>query len=249
MPRRRFLPPVVCTKCSHPPVLGETLVSFGDDVWLCATCVTEQTGGGDLAAMQAAETLRYEQDQISAKRSRAASWIESAASYDADADWHRAQAVAIRHHGNRLARATPIVQGEAVPASGLLRDTLTDAGLVAIESSYTRGRLLQANDAVALGVDVSNTAHAANTHEKLLAHQIAVAHKTALEQAAAADRERDTEVAVKRLQISARMMSVSQQAMLTLQKLKTGTNHTVVVQHVSVSGHGQAVIGNVAPTG
>jgi hypothetical protein len=42
------------------------------------------------------------------------------------------------------------------------------------------------------------------------------------------------------------MMSVSQQVMLTLQKLKTGTNHTVVVQHVSVSGHGLAVIGNVA---
>ena len=114
-----------------------------------------------------------------------------------------------------------------------------------MESSHTRGKLLLDNNAVALGVDVSNTAQASNTYEKLLAHQIAVSHKVALEQAAAADRERDPLVAIKRLQVSARMMATSQQAMLTLQKLKVGTNHTVVVQHVSVSGHGQAVIGNV----
>jgi hypothetical protein len=122
---------------------------------------------------------------------------------------------------------------------------LADSTLAAVESSHTRGKLLLDNNAVALGVDVSNTAQASNTYEKLLAHQIAVSHKVALEQAAAADRERDPLVAIKRLQVSARMMATSQQAMLTLQKLKVGTNHTVVVQHVSVSGHGQAVIGNV----
>ncbi len=117
-----------------------------------------------------------------------------------------------------------------------------------MESSYARGRLLHVNDVVALGVDVSNTAQARNTHEKLLAHQIAVAHKVALEQTAAAvwDNTHDSATAMKRLQIAARMMAASQQAMLTLQKLKTGGSQTVVVQHVTVSGNGQAVIGNVA---
>ncbi len=121
---------------------------------------------------------------------------------------------------------------------------------MAVESSYTRGRLLQANEAVALGIDVSNTAQARNTHEKLLAHQIAVAHKVALEQAAVAsgwESTNDPAMAIKRLQVSARMMATSQQAMLTLQKLKTGGSQIVVVQHVTVSGNGQAVIGNVVP--
>jgi hypothetical protein len=249
MPRRRFLPPAVCTKCQQPPVLGDTLINTGENVWLCSACITEQAEGSDLAAKQAIESLRYEHERTTAKRMRAAGSIELAAEYEADASWHGSQAVAIRRHGNRLAQTTPVIQGEALPKSGYLRDTLSDPDLVSVESSYTRGRLLQSNDAVALGVDVANTAGADNTHEKLLAHQIAVAHKVALEQTAAAERTSDPLVETKRLQIAARMMQTAQQAMLTLQKLKTGTNHTVVVQHVTVSGHGQAVIGNVAQQG
>ena len=83
-----------------------------------------------------------------------------------------------------------------------------------VRTSYTRGRLLQANDTVALGVDVANTANAGNTNEKLLAHQIAVAHKVALEQTAAAEHSLDPANEVKRLQVAARRVQVSQQAAL-----------------------------------
>jgi hypothetical protein len=41
---------------------------------------------------------------------------------------------------------------------------------------------------------------------------------------------------------SARMMQIFQEALLTLQKLRTGVKQTVVVLHVQVSEDGQAVI-------
>ena len=248
MPRRRFLPPGVCSQCNAAPFLGETLIDAGE-VWLCAACLTERTEGLDAITKAASFSIRSELERALSKRDRAAGSIEDAVENESSANWNIQAAVAIRDTGNRLARSTEVAQGEAVPASGYFKDTLVDPDLVAVESSYARGRLLQANEALALGIDVSNTAHARNTHEKLLAHQIAVAHKVALEQTAAAawDTTHDPAMAMKRLQIAARMMASSQQGMLTLQKLKTGGSQTVVVQHVTISGNAQAVIGNVAP--
>jgi len=247
MPRRHFLPPAVCSQCSNVPYLGQTLIHTGV-AWLCAACLTEQTKGRDTSTKAASHSLQSEDQRATSKRDRAAGFIEGAVENESSANWNSHAAARILIHGNRLARSTEVAQGEAVPASGYLKDTLVDPTLVAVESSYTRGRLLHVNDVVALGIDVSDTAQARNTHEKLLAHQIAVAHKVALEQTAAAswDSTHDPATAMRRLQIAARMMATSQQAMLTLQKLKTGGSQTVVVQHVTVSGNGQAVIGNVA---
>lgn len=42
-----------------------------------------------------------------------------------------------------------------------------------------------------------------------------------------------------------KLMSTYQQAMLTLQKLRTGGNQTMTVQHVNIEAGGQAVIGSV----
>jgi len=249
MPRRRFLPPAACSQCNATPFLGETLINTGEALWLCAACLTEQTQGRDISSKAASHALQSEDQRATSKRDRAAGYIEGAVENERSANWNSHAAARILNHGNRLARSTEVAQGEAVPASGYFKDTLTDPDLAAVESSYTRGRLLHVNDVVALGLDVSNTAHARNTHEKLLAHQIAVAHKVALEQTAAAawDTTHDPAMAMKRLQIAARMMASSQQGMLTLQKLKTGGSQTVVVQHVTISGNAQAVIGNVAP--
>jgi hypothetical protein len=44
-------------------------------------------------------------------------------------------------------------------------------------------------------------------------------------------------------------MSVFQDGLLTLQRLRTGGNQTVTVQHVNVAPGGQAVIGNVQAGG
>jgi hypothetical protein len=152
----------------------------------------------------------------------------------------------VREHGNRLAQTAVIVNTEVLPAKpGYMRDTLSNPDLAAVESSETRGRLLKMNDAVALGVDLAATVKAANTAEKLIAHEVAVAHKVAMEQAMHAANETDPAMEMKRLQMSARMMAMAQQGLLALQKLKTGGTQNVVVQHVHVEAGGQAVVGAV----
>jgi uncharacterized protein (UPF0303 family) len=105
--------------------------------------------------------------------------------------------------------------------------------------------LLEANDVTALGIDVANTAGAGNTVEKLLAHQIALAHKIAFEQASKASSERNPAVAAKRLETVAKMMNAAQRAATTLQKLRVSGPQKVVVQHVHVEAGGQAVVGDV----
>ena len=195
---------------------------------------------------QASRAIEADGFYARSKRARAAGQIEQAQALNGQARWHHDASDAVRGHGNRLAQQAVIVQSEALPAKpGDLKDTLSDPDLAAVESSETRGRLLKLNDVVALGVDVSNTVKAANTAEKLIAHEVAVAHKVAMEQAMRAINESDPALEIKRLQISARMMTVAQQGLLNLQKLKTGGTQNVVVQHVHVQAGGQAVVSQV----
>jgi hypothetical protein len=148
----------------------------------------------------------------------------------------------INDHGKRRARDASIVLGEALSeANAYLQDTLAEPGLVAVDSSVARGRLLLSNDVVALGLDVANTAGATNTIEKLLLHQLALVHKLALEEAAQARKERDPALEIKRLQTSARLMNTFQHGMLTLQRLRTGGTQRVVVQYVHLESGAQAV--------
>jgi hypothetical protein len=48
---------------------------------------------------------------------------------------------------------------------------------------------------------------------------------------------------------ASRMMQIYQEALLTLQKIRTGGKQTVVVQHVEVSEGGQAVIAGSMKSG
>jgi uncharacterized protein (DUF1684 family) len=194
-------------------------------------------------------SVQAEKERSLSKRARAAGDLERAGEHSQQGNWHSQAAVSIQDHGNRQARSVPVANGEALPsAAGWLKDTLADPDVVAIDSSRMRGEMLEANDVTALAIDVSKTAQADNTVEKLLAHQMALAHKIAFEQATRADRERDPYIAMKRLQISARMMDVAQSAAVTLQKLKAGGPQAVVVQHVHVGSGGQAVVGTIQST-
>ena len=245
MRTRSFLPPPTCSRCTARPVLGDTLLHTGV-TWLCAACLTDDLPGSDIMTKQASKAIEADGFYARSKRARAAGEIEQALTLNGKAQWHHDASDAVRGHGNRLAQQAVIVQSEALPAKpGDLKDTLSDPDLAAIESSETRGRFLKMNDVVALGVDVSNTVKAANTAEKLVAHEIAVAHKVAMEQAMRATLESDPAIEIKRLQVSARMMSVAQQGLLNLQRLKTGGTQNVVVQHVHVQAGGQAMVAQV----
>ena len=242
---RLFLPPSSCNQCNARPVLGSTLIHTGTR-WLCASCLTQELPGSDVTTKQAARAIAADGFYAQSRRARVAGEIEQAERLNQKAQWHHEVSDAVREHGNRMAQTAVIVGTEVLPTKpGYLKDTLIDPDLVAIEASEARGHLLKMNDALSLGVDLSNTVQAANTAEKLISHEIAVAHKVAMEQAMRASHESDPVLEVKRLQVSARMMNVAQNGLLALQRIKSGGTQNMIVQHVHVEAGGQAVVGSV----
>jgi hypothetical protein len=96
-----------------------------------------------------------------------------------------------------------------------------------------------------MGLDASASINAANSLEKMLAHQLAVIHKSALEQLGRAHGACTPDIEIKRINAATRLMSVFQQGLLTLKKLRQDGRQQITVQYVNVSHGSQAVIGNV----
>lgn len=74
--------------------------------------------------------------------------------------------------------------GEVVPAKRpLLASTLEAPDVAALDASAHRIDLLTrlGNDCAALALDAANSIRTENSLEKMLGHQLAIAHKTALE--------------------------------------------------------------------
>jgi hypothetical protein len=130
----------------------------------------------------------------------------------------------------------------------LVHDTLTVPDLAAVEASFDRSRLLteQGADVAAMGVDAANSIQAGNSLEKMLAHQLAAAHKAAMEMiGSVVPHSRDAAIQNRRLNAAVRCMTAYQQGLLTLRKLKLGAHQRISVQHVHVSDGGQAIVGDV----
>ena len=169
------------------------------------------------------------------------------------AEWANMVSYAIEKEG--LARAKTIKQalGEAIPPpeEKLLYDTMAVPDLAAVEASLERSRLLldYGADVVAMALDTSAAIKAGNSLEKMLAHELAVAHKMVMEQIGRARGTSHPDTEIKRLNVAARFMSVFQQGLLTLKKLRQGGQQKITVQYVNVSGGSQAVIGNVSREG
>ena len=241
MTRRSFFPPATCSACSQRPALGDTLVHTGT-VWLCPACLTETSPGTSATSKAARLAIRAQEARGLSIRARAAGDIAAAAEHNDLALWHGQAAAAITGQG----QSVTIAHGEAVSQwLPWMQETMNDPDLPALDASRTRGQLLEANDVTALGIDVAKTVQAGNAVEKLLAHQVALAHKIAFEQASKANREKDPVIEAKRLETVAKMMATAQRAALTLQKLRASGPQRVVVQHVHVEAGGQAVVGDV----
>jgi len=136
-----------------------------------------------------------------------------------------------------------------------IRETLRDgADRIAEDASLRRTDLLMQPgfNVVAMGIDAAESISAANSLEKMLAHQMAVAHEAAMrvmDQALSREAKQESVEACRLANTAARLMGVFQDGLLTLQRLRTGGTQTVVVQHVNVQSGAQAVIGNVATGG
>ena len=131
-------------------------------------------------------------------------------------------------------------------------NTLTSVGETRIseDASIARMDLLIQDtlDCAPMALDASQSIKADNSLEKMLAHQMAAAHEAAMRflDRAFACRFPDQSVDCNRYaSLSARFMTVYQQAALTLQRLRSGGSQIVTVQHVNVGPGGQAVVGNV----
>ncbi len=155
-----------------------------------------------------------------------------------------------------------------LPGRYWIKNTLIDGNMIAEEASISRTDLLmqQNLDISALAVDAADTAKADNSLEKMLAHQMALAHEMVMKIGNAAMGEvqkiqhpagkygdglaNGAATELQRLTNSvSRLMTTYQQGMLTMQRLRTGGSQTVTVQHVNVGSGGQAVIGNVQAGG
>ncbi|MEI7606183.1 MAG: hypothetical protein WCJ64_02240 [Rhodospirillaceae bacterium] len=145
--------------------------------------------------------------------------------------------------------------GEFVPESWELKDTVAAPDLTTAVASRTRVELAAEAGALELAVDAAATIDAKNSLERMLAHQVAACHSSAMKLIGKAEKElarsdklneqyRHNSVltATRLFGVATRLMSTCQGAAETIQKLRTGGKQTVTVQHVQVNDGGQAVV-------
>lgn len=146
----------------------------------------------------------------------------------------------------------------AVAETGSLVDTLDDPDYVGAAASASRMELAQKADVLVAGADLAETIGAQDSLERMIAHEMALAHKLAMEFGEHASSYRgkaDRAVQEKSFQMygleatraanaSARQMEMVHKATLALLKLRNGGDQTVKVVHVEVKDNAQAVVAN-----
>ncbi len=137
--------------------------------------------------------------------------------------------------------------GEIVPpyALGLsgLELALKEPDLLDAEVTIKRTDLADKAGVFELAIEASESVKAKNSIQRMQAHQLALAHKYAMELMADASRQKNPIFKVKLMNCSVRLMEAYSKGALALQRLQSGASQVVQVQHVQVNG--QAVIGNV----
>jgi len=244
MPRRAFLPPPCCDRCGKEPPLGETL--WHDEVWRCAGCLAKESPGKDATSKTAFHALLAQFNWTLAIRCNAAGEKENGDDFERCSHWRAQAADLLKQAANNRALAARVALGEVIPEQpGDLKDTLENPDLVAIDASIDRTRLLTAPgvDALALALDASNSAGAKSSLEKMHLHQLAVLHKTALEQIHLATLYPDSDLQTKRFRTASRMIRDFQLGLIALMRIRGGGMQ--VIQHVHINDGAQAIVGGV----
>ena len=223
-------------------------------------------GAADLAEMNKAHAAVKRGRAARAEHSREVAWLEQeAATLEAkaaellDPNTHATHAMRPGLGGEFL-----VNRGGVLTDQPGLRDTVYQrADMLAAEASLQRLELASEVNALTLAVDTAETINAQNGVERMLAHQMAVAHAVALRLAAKADdftrgigswdntgRQQVQSIEAARMAAaSARMMDAFGRAALTLARLRNGGKQTVVVQHVAVGDGGKAVVAGTVNQG
>ena len=118
---------------------------------------------------------------------------------------------------------------------------LKQPDLLNLDASVQRSSLIERAGVLELGIETAKDTRAQGSVQKMISHQMAAAHKRAMNLLAESQEAKDVEVACKKARTAAKMMDAFSRAALTLQRLQTGASQVVQVQHVQVNG--PAVIG------
>ncbi len=110
------------------------------------------------------------------------------------------------------------------------------------EASMNRLELASKNGVLSMALDTAEAIGASNAAEQMIAHQMAVAHRTSLDLIAEAGNTRDPIERCRLINTASKLMDICQKGLTTIHKIRTGGQQTVTVQHVQVSDGGQAVI-------
>jgi hypothetical protein len=142
--------------------------------------------------------------------------------------------------------------GELIPVKGEVtlgkdsgvggRETLIEPSQINQEASIKRLDLTADSNVYEMALDAADSIEPRNSIEKMLAHQMALAHDMSFKLSRRAVEQSDPVEIVRFSNASARQMDAYQKAMLALQKIRSGGRQTVVVQHVTVKDGGQAVV-------
>ncbi len=141
--------------------------------------------------------------------------------------------------------------GDLVPSGGAVgsyaANLLKSGNVTALHTEAARERIQLASDTQSfeLGADAAESVQATDSIEQMLIHQAAALHKHGMKFLARAADEPNTIERCRLANTAARLLTVSQDAILTQLRKRTGGKQTVIVQHVSVNQGAQAVIGTV----
>lgn len=134
-------------------------------------------------------------------------------------------------------------------SSSALTQNLKNPDRITVDASIDRVELAHKNGVLSMALDTAETIGAKNSAEQMLAHQMAAMHKMSLDLMAQAGNTRDPVEKCRLINCAARLMDVYQKGMITLNRLHSGGQQFMTVQHVQVSDGGQAVINGSVQTG
>ena len=209
---------------------------------MCEPCA-ERTRTGRDSTTRAVKTL---QRSLSAKAMKAqammnGSEVSEELEYDMAASEYLAAEAFQAPVGVRLVEAGEVRPGQAPE----FLDTLATPTLVSLDASSHRLDLITSmgTDVAAMALDASDTMGATNSLEKMLAHQLAVLHQSAMKTASTAALEQDAVHMARLLNLSIRSMETFQKGLLTLKRMRSTGEQRITIERVSVMDGGQAVIG------
>lgn len=185
--------------------------------------------------------------QREAQRKRALAPVNDQRRRDFDLQWAdglETDALAMLQPEHPLALGSG---GEIIPpvSMGLqgLESIIGEPDLLNLGASTQRTELVDKAGVLELALETAHQSDVKGPVQKMIAHQLAAAHKRALELMAESAQAKDPDIACKKAKVAAKMMDSFCRAALTLERLKTGASQVVTVQHLQVNG--PAVIGNI----